>query len=80
MSEYGFQSYPEIHTLKRFASIKDMYLDSEVMLSHQRARNDQTRDPNYGNNMMKIYMEKYFKVPDNFEEFVYMIKYYKLKL
>ena len=75
MSEYGFQSYPEMRTIRRFASEHDLRLDSEVMLSHQRARNDQTRDPNFGNNMMKMYMEKYFKVPDDFSEFVYMSQY-----
>ena len=75
MSEYGFQSYPEMRTIRRFASEHDLRLDSEVMLSHQRARNDQTRDPNFGNNMMKMYMEKYFKVPDDFSAFVYMSQY-----
>ena len=75
MSEYGFQSYPEMRTIRRFAGENDMCLDSEVMLSHQRARNDQTRDPNFGNNIMKMYMGKYFKVPDDFSEFVYMSQY-----
>lgn len=75
MSEYGFQSYPEMRTIRRFASEHDLRLDSEVMLSHQRARNDQTRDPNFGNNMMKMYMEKYFKVLDDFSAFVYMSQY-----
>ena len=75
MSEYGFQSYPEMRTIRRFASEHDLRLDSEVMLSNQRARNDQTRDPNFGNNMMKMYMEKYFKVPDDFSAFVYMSQY-----
>ena len=36
MSEYGFQSYPEMRTIRRFASEHDLRLDSEVMLSHQR--------------------------------------------
>lgn len=75
MSEYGFQSYPEMRTIRRFAGENDMYLDSEVMLCHQRARNDQTRDPNFGNNMMKMYMEKYFKVPADFSQFIYMSQY-----
>lgn len=75
MSEYGFQSYPELSTIRRFAAEKDMYLDSEVMLCHQRARNDQTRDPNFGNNMMKMYMDKYFKVPTDFGQFIYMSQY-----
>lgn len=75
MSEYGFQSYPEMRTIRRFVDDGDLSLDSEVMLSHQRARNDQTRDPNFGNNMMKMYMAKYFNVPSEFGEFVYLSQY-----
>lgn len=75
MSEYGFQSYPEMKTIRKFAEEKDRYLDSDVMLSHQRARHDQTRDPNFGNKMMKMYMEKYFKIPADFEQFTYMSQY-----
>lgn len=75
MSEYGFQSYPEMKTIRKFTEEKDRYLDSDVMLSHQRARHDQTRDPNFGNKMMKMYMEKYFKIPSDFEQFTYMSQY-----
>lgn len=72
MSEYGFQSYPEMSTIRKFAKQGDQYLESEVILAHQRARNDQTRDPHFGNKMMTMYMAKYFNVPSDFEQYVYM--------
>ena len=72
MSEYGFQSYPEMKTIESFTREEDRHIDSEVMLSHQRARHDQTRDPNFGNNMMRMYMEKYFSVPESLDDFVYI--------
>ena len=37
-SEYGFQSFPDIETIKRYAPNKsDWNIYSEVMMSHQRA-------------------------------------------
>lgn len=72
MSEYGFQSYPDISTIKRFASRSDMRPDSEVMLAHQRAKHDQTRDPHFGNNMMNKYLKQYYAIPDQFDDFVYL--------
>ncbi len=73
MSEYGFQSYPEMSTIDKFVySNWDKKMDTEVMLSHQRAKNDATRDPHYGNKMMTMYMEKYFVVPTDFQEFLYV--------
>lgn len=72
MSEYGFQSYPDMKTVKSFTNEWDRDISSEVMLAHQRAKNDQTRDPNFGNDMMKMYMSRYFMVPENLEDFIYM--------
>ena len=75
MSEYGFQSYPEISSIEKFAKKKDWSIDSEVILAHQRAKNDATRDPNFGNNMMKMYMEHYAFIPDDFEDFIYLSQF-----
>lgn len=72
VSEYGFQSYPEMNTLRMFASEKDLDLHSIVMLSHQRARHDDTRDPEFGNKLMEFYFNHYFRVPEAFPDFVYM--------
>lgn len=72
MSEYGFQAYPEMSSIRKFTKENERFLDSEAVLSHQRAKNDNTRDPHYGNKMMMLYMNKYFNVPENFEHFVYV--------
>lgn len=72
VSEYGFQSYPEMSTLRTFASDDELELHSTVMLSHQRARHDDTRDPEFGNKLMEFYFNHYFRVPEAFPDFVYM--------
>ncbi|MCG8578583.1 MAG: glycoside hydrolase family 2 protein [Bacteroidales bacterium] len=71
MSEYGFQSYPELKSIKKFTKKKDRYKTSEVMFAHNRARHDQTRDPNFGNNVIERKMKDYYQVPKNFEAYVY---------
>ncbi|MCJ7840165.1 glycoside hydrolase family 2 protein [Lederbergia sp. NSJ-179] len=64
MSEYGFQSFPELKTVQTYAEEKDMALESDVMLHHQ--KNDA------GNRLIKEYMEMYFKEPQDFPSFLYM--------
>ena len=64
MSEYGFQSFPEFNTVKRYALPEDYDIESPVMASHQRS--------GIGNLRIKEYMGGYFKVPTDFEEFLYM--------
>lgn len=71
MSEYGFQSYPEMNSIEKFTQKKDRYKNSEIMFAHNRARHDQTRDPNFGNNVMENKMRDYYGVPNNFEDYVY---------
>lgn len=80
MSEYGFQAYPDMFTIRKFTSEWDRYLGSPVMLSHQRARNDETRDPHFGDKMMKQYMDKYFTTPEDFEDFIYMSQYQQAEI
>lgn len=72
MSEYGFQSYPSLQTLKKVIPADQMYIGSNVMLAHQRARHDDTRDPHFGDNMMKMYMSRYFSVPEDFGNFIFI--------
>lgn len=63
MSEYGFQSFPEPASIRRFASLpQDAGFDSEVMQAHQRSP--------IGNQAIKRYMEKYLKVPAGFDDFI----------
>lgn len=72
MSEYGFQSYPDMRTLREVIPADELYLGSYAVLSHQRAKNDETRDPYFGDKMMTMYMSRYFTVPEDFDDFIYM--------
>jgi beta-mannosidase len=64
MSEYGFQSFPTLDTVVRYAPEADWRIDSPIMLSHQ-------RHPR-GNQLVKTYMERDFRVPKDFPSFLYM--------
>lgn len=71
MSEYGFQSYPALRTLRRTIPADQLRVGSPAMLSHQKAHNDATRDPNFGDQMMQHYLQHYLAVPQELGEFVY---------
>ena len=64
MSEFGFQSFPEMNALSKFTIDNDLSLDSEVIKSHQ-------KHPR-GNDLIKEYMQRDYKEPVNFESFVYL--------
>lgn len=64
VSEFGFQSFPDVPSLRQFALPEDMSLDSEVMRQHQKAST--------GNSLIRRYMEQYYQVPERFEDFVYI--------
>ncbi len=65
MSEYGFQSYPDIKTIAAFADSIYWQTDSEVMLTHQKHSR--------GNQLIKQYMfDTYGFVPSIFEDFIYL--------
>lgn len=64
MSEFGFQSFPEMKTIASFASPADYAIESEVMNSHQKS--------SIGNHLIRSYMERYYHVPDSFADFVYV--------
>jgi beta-mannosidase len=64
MSEYGFQSFPEIATVRKYAIPEDYDIFSEVMKSHQRS--------SIGNGTIEYYMLKEYKKPKNFESFLYV--------
>ncbi|MCS6823843.1 MAG: hypothetical protein NZ529_06065 [Cytophagaceae bacterium] len=64
MSEYGFQSFPEFSTVKKYTVKEDWNIESPVMLAHQ-------RHPR-GNQLIKKYMERDYKTPKNFEAFLYV--------
>ena len=72
VSEYGFQSYPEIDAIKQFCPPGKMQLHSDVMLSHQRCLANNRKDKEYGNRLINWYMNRNFKKPKDFDMFVYL--------
>ncbi|MDR2474351.1 MAG: glycoside hydrolase family 2 protein, partial [Bacteroidales bacterium] len=65
-SEYGFQSFPEFESVKRFAPEPDDWnITSEVMMLHQRAGN-------YANPRIREYLQKEYREPFDFKGFLYM--------
>lgn len=63
-SEFGFQSFPEMKTIRTFAEEKDFDINSDVMKIHQKS--------GVGNELIKVYMDMYYHTPKNFEDFVYV--------
>jgi len=64
MSEYGFQSFPEFKSVKKYTIESDRDIESEVMASHQRS--------GIGNLRIKSYMEDDYIIPEDFEQFLYV--------
>ncbi len=64
MSEYGFQSFPEMKTISSFATEKDYQIESDVMNGHQKA--------SIGNELIDKTMRIYYNVPADFKDFVYV--------
>ena len=64
MSEYGFQSFPTLPSVARYAPPSEWRIDSPVMLSHQ-------RHPR-GNALVRTYMDRDFRVPKDFGAFLYL--------
>ena len=64
MSEYGFQSFPEFSTIKKYTIESDWNIESEVMAAHQRS--------GIGNLRIKQYMGSHYKDPKDFESFLYV--------
>ena len=62
MVEYGMQSYPEMSTIRTFASEGDLSLDSDVMHNRQKSY--------IGNSEILKHIRQYFHEPKSFEEFV----------
>lgn len=64
MSEYGFQSFPLIETVKSYTVPTDWNIESPVMKHHQ-------RHPR-GNALIREYMLREFREPKDFESFLYV--------
>ena len=63
MSEYGFQSFPNIETVNAYTLPSDHDIQSPVMLAHQ-------KHPR-GNQLIREYMLRDFPEPKDFESFLY---------
>ena len=63
-SEFGFESLPDIKTVRQFAKEEDFSLDSAVFKAHQKC--------NSGNDKIKYYIAENFRIPKKLEDFVYL--------
>ncbi len=63
-SEFGFQSYPSMNVIRKFAGKGDLNIASPVMESHQKNAG--------GNARIAETMFRYFRFPLDFENFVYL--------
>lgn len=64
ISEYGFQSFPLLESVKRFAEPLDFDIESPVMLLHQKNAR--------GNQLIREYMYRDYLKPKDFESFLYV--------
>ncbi len=62
VSEYGFQSFPELSSIKRFSLAEDLHLDSPVMKSHQKNLS--------GFETIAEYLQRDFKQPKDFQSYI----------
>ena len=64
-SEYGFQSFPELASVKRYApDSTDWNIRSEVMMSHQRGGE-------HANGLIETYLLDGYPLPKDFQTFLY---------
>ena len=64
MSEYGFQSFPELKSVQQFTQPADLDIASPVMKEHQRSA--------VGNPRLKKYLLRDYKEPKDFASFLYV--------
>lgn len=65
MTEFGFQSFPEMRTIEAFTTPEDRTsIFTPVMLAHQKN--------NEGNELIKIYMLRDYPEPKDFASFLYV--------
>ncbi|WP_289054216.1 beta-mannosidase [Carboxylicivirga marina] len=64
MSEYGFQSLPEMKTIEAFTLPEDRSIDSDVMKNHQKHR--------IGYPVIDTYLKRDYQWPKDFESYIYI--------
>ncbi len=72
VSEWGMQAFPGMHTIKSFSMDGDWDIDSEVMRHRQRSDMSWLAPGFDGNDMIRWYMEMYYRVPEDFAGFTYV--------
>ena len=63
-SEFGFESLPDIKTIRQYAKPEDYDLHSDVFKSHQKCAS--------GNDKMIYYIAARFRLPKKFEDWIYL--------
>lgn len=63
-SEFGFESLPDMNSIRIFSKPEDYDLNSKVFLSHQKCMN--------GNDKMVYYIADRFDLPTHFRDYVYL--------
>lgn len=63
-SEFGFESLPDMKTIEKYADKEDYSITSKVFLAHQKCM--------LGNQKMEYYITSRFRLPKNFEDYVYL--------
>jgi len=64
MSEYGFQSFPVLESVRKYSTEEDWSIESPVMQLHQ-------KHPR-GNGIIKSYLEADYRTPKDFSSFLYL--------
>lgn len=62
MVEYGFQSFPSMETIRKFAADSSLSLTSTTMKNRQKSY--------IGNGLITKHIEQYYNTPKSFEDFV----------
>jgi beta-mannosidase len=64
LSEFGFESFPSLKTVKTFTAAEDRNIFSPVMEDHQRCEG--------GNGKILAYLAQYFRYPKDFDSLLYV--------
>lgn len=64
MSEYGFQGFPPLETIKKMTTQKEPTLQSKAIKTHQKHAR--------GMKIIRQYMKEYYPIPKSLEDFVYI--------
>lgn len=64
VSEFGYESFPSLDTIKAFADEKDFNFTSKLMEYHQRSPS--------GNSIILENFSRYFRFPNGFENMIYL--------